>query len=93
MADARIVQDWIANKNLNAFSFYNEKENYKVIDIVIVHPLDFEAAFENKDIKKANGFDVNVVSIDDLIKMKKLVGRSQDISDIKMLRKVKKFMR
>lgn len=30
--------------------FYNKKENIKVIDIVLVHPIDFEAASRRKKI-------------------------------------------
>ena len=40
------VKDWIENRNLKAFSFYHKKDSYKVIDIVLVHPLDFEVSFK-----------------------------------------------
>ena len=44
LANPNRVKDWIENRNLKAFSFYHKKDNYKVIDIVLVHPLDFEAS-------------------------------------------------
>ena len=86
------VKDWIENKNLKAFSFYHKKDHYKVIDIVLVHPLDFEKSFINRTVKKAKDIDIYLASIDDIIKMKKFSGRSQDLSDIEMLNKVRKYM-
>jgi hypothetical protein len=83
------VKDWIENRNLKAFSFYHKKDNYKVIDIVLVHPLNFDKAFENKTVKKAKDIEIYLVSIDDLIRMKEFSGRPQDFSDIEMLKKVR----
>lgn len=93
IANPKIVKDWIINKNLQAFSFYQQKENYKVVDIVLVHPLDFKKAFKNKSIKKVKDIEIYLVSIDDLIQMKKNTGRKQDLSDIEMLKKVKKYLK
>ena len=63
-----------------------------MVDIVLVHPLDFEASFNNKVIKKAKGIEIYLASIDDIIKMKEFSGRSQDMSDIEMLKKAKRYM-
>lgn len=92
MASPDILKGWIENKNLKAFSFYHKEQNYKVVDIVLVHPLDFEASFNNKVIKKAKGIEIYLASIDDIIKMKEFSGRTQDISDIEMLKKAKRYM-
>jgi len=86
------VKDWIENKNLKAFSFYHKKDNYKVIDIVLVHPLDFEKSFINRTVKKAKDIDIYLAAIEDIIKMKEFSGRTQDLSDIEMLRKVRKYL-
>ncbi len=91
LANPDNVKDWIENRNLKAFSFYHKKDNYKVIDIVLVHPLDFERSFNNKTVKKAKDIDLYLASIDDLIKMKEFSGRAQDLSDIEMLNKVRKY--
>ena len=92
MANPGILKGWIENKNLKAFSFYHRAQNYKVVDIVLVHPLDFEASFNNKVIKKAKGIEIYLASIDDIIKMKEFSGRAQDLSDIEMLKKAKRYM-
>lgn len=92
LANPDKVKNWIENKNLKAFSFYHKKDTYKVIDIVLVHPLDFEKSFENRTVKKAEDVEIYLASIDDVIKMKEFSGRSQDFSDIEMLRKVRRFL-
>ena len=92
LMDSEKVKDWVENRNLKAFSFYHKKDNYKVVDILLVHPLHFEDSFNNRTIKKINQVDIYLVSLSDLIKTKKLSARMQDLSDIKMLRKVKKLL-
>jgi hypothetical protein len=88
LADPVKVEDWTKNRNMRAFSFYHQKENYRVIDIVLVHPLDFETAFMNRTVKRVKDVEIFLASIDDLIKTKTASGRPQDVSDIEMLRKV-----
>lgn len=89
LADSGKVRYWIENKNFKAFSFYHKKDNYKIVDIVLVHTLDFEESFKNKTIKKASGIEIYLASINDLIKTKKFSKRAQDMSDIEMLKKLK----
>lgn len=59
---------------------------------MLVHPLDFEKSFINRTIKKARDIDIYLASIDDIIKMKEFSGRSQDLSDIAILKKVRKYL-
>ena len=91
MADSDKVKDWIENRNLKAFSFCHKKDSYKEIDIVLIHPLDFEESFKNKTVKKVENVEIYLASIDDLIKTKEVSGRTQDFSDIEMLKKVRKY--
>ncbi len=92
LTDSEKVKDWIENRNLKAFSFYHKQDNYKVIDILLVHPLHFEESFKNKTVKKVKDFEIYLASINDLIKTKEFSGRIQDASDIKMLKKVRKYL-
>lgn len=92
LTDADMRNIWVTEKNLKAFTFYHPRDHFKVIDILLVHPLDFSKAYANRTIKNLENFTINLVSIDDLIVMKEFSGRSQDLSDIEMLKKLKKFM-
>lgn len=92
LADDTIRESWINEKNLIAFTFYNLSDPHKVVDIVISHPLDFNTAYNKMKIKTVKDFQINLVSIDDLITMKKFSGRNQDLSDIELLKKLNNFM-
>ena len=92
MADEKILKDWIENRNMKAFSFYHKKENHKVVDIVLVQPLDFTQAFQHRVIKKVDDIEIYVASIDDMISMKKASNRPKDLSDLAMLKEAHKIM-
>jgi hypothetical protein len=91
LSDEGAVKEWIAVRNIKAFSFYHEKENRKVIDIVLDHPLDFPAAFERKTILKMDDTELYLASLDDLMKMKRNTGRQKDASDVDMLAMAKRI--
>lgn len=84
--------EWVNTRNLKAFSFYNNNNSFEVVDVLLVHPLNFDNAFHNKVVKKIADFKINLVNIDDLITLKKFSGREQDSSDIKILELVKRLL-
>ena len=90
LTDPEKVRDWVENRNMKAFSFFQPEEQYKVVDIVIVHPLDFEESYNNKLVKTVKDIEIYLPSLEDLIKTKESSGREQDLSDVEMLRKVEK---
>ena len=92
LADVNIRNSWIKDKNLVAFTFYHPSDHYKIVDVVIFHPLDFNTAYANRTEKSIKDFRINLISIDDLITMKKFSGRNQDLSDIELLKKLRIFM-
>jgi len=89
MADRKTLEDWTENRNLTAFSFYHREANYKVVDIVLVQPLNFNEAYQRKIVINAGDMEVCLVSLDDLIKMKIVAGRPRDLSDAEMLKEAK----
>ncbi|MCK4667926.1 hypothetical protein KAU33_14315 [Candidatus Dependentiae bacterium] len=93
MADSTEIQRLHREKNLIDLSFYQKNNLHRIIDIVLVHNVNFKEAFQNKVIKKAKDIEIYLAPIDDIIRMKKLSGRAQDIADIEMLEKLKKFNR
>ncbi len=74
-------KEYIKKKNLKAWSFVNPSRASEVVDILILDDISNFNIVE----KKAWGITVPVVSIPDLIKMKKKSGRPQDLSDIEAL--------
>ncbi len=83
--------EWIRNKGAIVFTFIDPKAPFKVIDIFLVNPIDFEEAYTNKKVMKIKGISINIASIDDLIKMKSACGRPRDIEDIDHLMRIKEL--
>lgn len=78
-------EEYIRQKNLVAWNFYNPNNLSEQVDIIITHSLK-----KNKTVnKRIKGFDLKVLNIDDLIEMKKMSNRDQDIIDIEALEKLR----
>jgi hypothetical protein len=92
IADEKTRHDWIHNKHMKAFNFYKEDE-LKEVGIIIDSPVSYEDAKKNLLEIKIEDMILPIISIDNLIKMKKKSGRSIDKFDIEELRKIKKLKR
>jgi hypothetical protein len=90
IADKKIREDWVKNKHMKTFNFYKEG-NLQEVDIIIDSPVSFEEAKKSAVRIKSGDIVLPVISIDNLIKMKKNTGRSIDKLDIEQLKKVKKL--
>ncbi|MCF6300675.1 MAG: hypothetical protein L3J52_06115 [Proteobacteria bacterium] len=77
-------EEYIKNRNLIAWNFYNPTEPSEQVDIIITHDLSklnfITVDYQNTPIK--------VISKKDLIQMKKDSGRAQDLLDIEALEKL-----
>ena len=91
IADEKIRRDWIQKKHMKAFNFYKENE-LKEVDIIIDSPVSFEEAASSAVRIKIDDTVLPVISIDNLIKMKKDTGRSVDTLDVEELRKIKRLL-
>jgi len=92
IADENTRYDWVKNKNMKAFNFYKENQ-MKEVDIIIESPVSYEQARKSSVQVKIGSNVIPVISIDNLIKMKRGTGRSSDKLDIEKLKKIKKLKR
>lgn len=90
IADRKTREDWIKNKHMKAFNFYKEGE-LKEVDIIIESPVSFKEAGKSAIRIKVDDLTLPVISIDNLIKMKRKTARSIDKLDIEELKKIKKL--
>lgn len=75
--------EYIKNRNLIAWNFFNESDPTEQVDILITHDVsDFKS-----EVFRVGQLEIKVISKDDLIKMKKRSGRDKDLLDIKELTK------
>ncbi len=75
-------EEYIQNRNLIAWNFYDPSNPLNQVDIIINY--DLKGADKTKPIKTPSG-TIHVLSLNDLIKMKKASGRPQDLEDVKAL--------
>ncbi|RJQ32136.1 MAG: hypothetical protein C4562_03655 [Actinobacteria bacterium] len=84
-------ESWIKEKNMKVFSVYNPNNTMEHIDVLIENYIDFDKAFERREVIKLDNTEINLINIDDLIKLKKVSGRDRDMIDIKALTKIKEL--
>jgi predicted nucleotidyltransferase len=75
--------EYIKNRDLIAWNFYNENNPTEQVDILITHDV---SDFKSEKFRVGQQ-EFKVISKDDLIKMKKKSGRDKDLLDIKELTK------
>ncbi|MFW6172155.1 MAG: nucleotidyl transferase AbiEii/AbiGii toxin family protein [Elusimicrobiota bacterium] len=79
-------KEWINEKNMRSFNVYNEDWAISEIDVLIDTPVDYKQAERNKVIKTTRDITIPLISVKDLIKMKKDTNRKQDEADIRYLK-------
>lgn len=73
--------EYIQNRNLIAWNFYNPSNLAEQVDIII----NYDLVGSHTDSMKTPSGIIKVLSRRDLIKMKKASGRPQDLEDVKAL--------
>jgi hypothetical protein len=81
-------REWIAQKRAVAFTFIHPATPFKMIDIFMDNPVDFDKAFDRRTRLNIGGVAVDVASVEDLINMKTISGRPRDMEDVEHLRKM-----
>jgi len=87
--DEKKARRFIEEKGLTAYSFIHEKEPQFNVDVLVAESIDFEKYTKQQMHAEVWGIDVPVVSIDDLIEMKRKSEREKDIQDIIALLELK----
>lgn len=88
LADESIRKSWIQEKRLVAFNLYCETLPIGEIDLVIKSPIPYEKLKARAARIEIEGEKVPVVSLEDLIKLKKKTGRTQDLADVDHLKRL-----
>ena len=79
-------KEYISNRNMKAWNFINPQNPTQAVDIIISQDLGRMKV----DRIKAGKCILPVLSVRDLIRMKRKSGRPQDLQDIKALEKISK---
>lgn len=87
-ADEATRRDWIENRNLMVFSFFDPTDQLRVIDVFAESPLPFEELFADAESIQLEDGRVRVASVRHLIQMKRAAGRPKDLEDIAALERL-----
>lgn len=77
--------EYVRNRNLTAWNFYNPDDLSEQVDIIITYDLKGKRT-ERIDLESGA---IRILSLKDLIEMKRQSGRPQDIEDVAALEKLR----
>jgi len=87
-AKPAVREEWIREKNMTVFSFWDPGNPLREVDLFSRYPLDFEQLWHRSVVVPLGATSVRIASLPDLITMKKAAGRPQDLEDVSALSKL-----
>ena len=88
-ADAEQRREWLEEKGMQVLQFWSDSHRETPVDVFVDEPFSFDEEYERALLKPLYGtVDVRFVSLPTLIKMKREVGRTEDLNDIEQLSKL-----
>jgi len=91
LSDIEQLRQWHIERNLEAFALRTKELAGVTLDILLFPPLEFSDMFSRAVMVDVAGTQVRVAAIDDLIALKRAVGRPIDLSDIEHLERIKRL--
>lgn len=85
LSNKQQVKKWLKQKGMTAFTFLSEKRVALDIDILVNNSLSFKKFYDKRSVIGIWDIKLPVISLNDLLKMKKAAGRDQDLVDLKKL--------
>ena len=80
--------EWVKQGNMVAFSLCGSERNIPTVDILIGAKLEFDSAYSRCVTRHLSGVNVSLASLEDMLTMKSLAGRKQDLADIEHIKKL-----
>lgn len=87
-ADPTIRTSWVREKGMRVFSLYDPLQPLREVDLFVEHPIDFESLWRRSELVSLTSTTARVASIADLILLKRLAGRPEDLRDIAALEEI-----
>ncbi len=89
-ADPAIRRQWVEERGMRVFSFYDPLNPMRSIDLFAEHPVEFEGLFRRAEVLPLRSTEARVASIPDLVQLKRLAGRPKDLDDIEKLEAIQR---
>jgi hypothetical protein len=87
-ADPDIRRHWIEEKNMRVFSMWKPDEPLLSVDLFVEDPIEFHLVWSRAEVVALGPVSVRIASIPDLIALKRLANRPQDVIDIEKLTEI-----
>ena len=87
--DLKLLKQWHAERNLEAFALRSPDLAGVTLDVLLFPPIEFSGMAQRSMVLEVSGTPVRIVAIDDLIALKRAVGRPIDLADIEHLQRIK----
>ncbi len=87
-ADAAKRRIWTEQKGMRVFSLYDPENPLRTVDLFVDSPIQFEELWSRSELVQLRSVKVHVASLPDLIRMKRLAGRDQDLEDVLKLEEI-----
>jgi len=84
-AEPETRQRWVRERNLMVFSLWSDAHPGFEVDIFVEEPFDFEAVYGRSLRVPLERIEASVISLEDLIALKRGAGRPLDLEDIAAL--------
>jgi predicted nucleotidyltransferase len=78
-------QQWLREKGLTVFSLWSPKHPTLEVDLFVAEPFDFDTVYSRAIRVPLEKTEVTVISLEDLITLKRQVGRPRDLEDVAAL--------
>jgi predicted nucleotidyltransferase len=92
-ADAATRESWVREKNMVVFSLWHPDRAGFQVDLFAQEPFEFMEVYDRALRVPLDTTDATVISVQDLIALKRQAGRSQDLADIEALTELEKDSR
>ncbi len=84
-AEREVREGWIREKGLAVFALWSPAHPTLEVDVFVAEPFDFDAVYARAIRVPLEKSEVTVIALDDLIDLKRQVGRPRDQEDIAAL--------
>lgn len=89
-ADSTIREQWLQEKHMRAFSLVDSTNPMRVVDVLLKPEVPFEELLARSQNVVVGETSIRIVSLEDLISLKRSAGRPQDLADIKELEAIRR---
>lgn len=87
-ADPSTREGWIRDKHMRVFTMIDRNNPMRQVDLFVESPIPFDSLWERSETMPLAGTRVRVACIDDIIRMKRIAARPQDLVDIEALQAI-----